>query len=224
MNVLSKKPVELRLGGEPRVDLLPPEVHEREKVRSTRRLLGLLVILAIVAVGAGYGFAIIRSAAASAELQAAQDRTQTLLAEQLEYAEASATAGMVDIALEARTLVLSNEVLWTKLIDEIKRRLPSGATVISATMAAKLPWEPEMEMQGPLRAPRVATVTFVIESPSLLDPPALIRGLSNLEGFADATPDVVTRKDTVFETTITLNLNTDVLNQRFADAGDDNDE
>lgn len=118
-------------------------------------------------------------------------------------------------------MVFSNEILWSELVDEVESKLPVGAKLESATMTARLPWEAEMVTQGPLRVPRVATIVFVVSSPSLLDTPTIIRGLSDIEGFGDATPDMVERKDLLFETTITLNLDRDALNDRFADEEDD---
>jgi hypothetical protein len=43
----------LTLGGEPRVQLLPASVKLREKARATRRLMVMLVVLAMVVAGAG---------------------------------------------------------------------------------------------------------------------------------------------------------------------------
>jgi hypothetical protein len=74
-----------------------------------------------------------------------------------------------------------------------------------------------MDTQGPLRAPRVATINFVVKSASLLDTPSIVRALSGLPGFADATPDRVDRNDTTFNTTITLNLDAGIAFDRYAD-------
>lgn len=215
MSARSKKAGDLVLGGEPRVNLLPPEVHAQVKQRATRRMLGLLVVLAVAAVAGGYVAVQLRAVVASAELVAAQQRTQDLLSEQAKYAEATKTSGMVKVALDARTLALSNEVLWSDLIDHIRGVLPADATLDSAKMTAHLPWEAEMATQGPLRAPRVATVEFVVKSASLLDTPSVVRALASIPGFADATPDRVDRNDTTFNTTITLNLNVGVVYDRF---------
>jgi hypothetical protein len=203
------------LGAEPRVDLLPPEVHARVKMRATRRLLGLLVVLALVVVGGAYLAVNLTALAAQAQLAAAQNRTVELLTEQGKYAEAASATELVERALNDREVVLSNEVLWADLLDALRGVLPEGATIESATMTARAPWEEAMATQGPLRSPRVATINFVVKSPSLLDTPAIVRALSEIPGYADATPDVVVRNDTTFNTTITLNLNADIVHDRF---------
>jgi hypothetical protein len=221
MSARADKGQQLVLGDEPRVDLLPPEVHARAKMHALRRMLGLVVVLAVVVVAGGYLFATIRSAAAEAELSAAQDRTLELLAEQGEYSEASAASDLVDAALTDRVTVVSNEVPWADVIDAIRRLLPPETTLDSATMTARSPWAQEMVTQGPLRAPRVATITFDVKSPSLLDTPAVVRALATIPGYADATPDLVVRNDTTFITTITLNLNAGALTDRYADEKDE---
>jgi hypothetical protein len=217
MSARTDKGQSLVLGGEPRVNLLPPEVHARAKAHALRRMLGFVVVLALVVVGGGYILATIRSASAQADLGAAQNRTLELLREQGEYSEAAAASDLVDAALTDRTMVVSNEVPWAAVVDAIRSVLPPGATLGSATMTARAPWEKEMVTQGPLRAPRVATITFVVKSPSLLDTPAVVRALATIPGYADATPDLVVRNDTTFNTTITLNLNADALTDRYAD-------
>ena len=117
---------------------------------------------------------------------------------------------------EAKTLGASTEVLWSDLISAVRGSLPDGVLIESATMKARAPWEPEFTPAGPLRQPRVATLTFVISSPTILDATAIVRSLVNVPGFADATPDSVTEADGIYSTTVTLNVNKKALSNRFA--------
>ena len=216
VSIRPRRPRPLRLGGEPAVNLLPPEVAQRAKAKRTRQVLSLLVVGSVLIVGAGYGVAFSRSVASQAELVGAQDRTQALLTEQLEYADATRATGLIASAENARELGASTEVLWDDAIDAVKTYLPDGARIASATMSAPAPWETELLPAGPLREARVATVTFVVTSQAQLDATGIIRNLRGLEGFADASPDLVIADDDGFTTTITLNLNSDALSGRFA--------
>ena len=108
-------------------------------------------------------------------------------------------------------------MLWADLIAAVRSSLPEGVLIQSATMKARAPWEPALEPAGPLRQPRVATVTIVITSPTILDATAIVRSLVNVPGFADATPDSVTEADGLYSTTVTLNVNEKALSNRFAD-------
>lgn len=205
----------LPLGGEPRVNLLPPEVGERAGARRTRKLLGLLVIGSLLLVGGGYGAASIRSIQALGELSAAHERSAELTAEQSTYSEVTAIAGSTSAIEDARRLGTSTEVLWNDVLDQIATYLPEGAVLASGSLKSRAPWEPELVPLGPLREPTVASLVLVVESGALLDATEMIRRLSALPGFADATPDSVTSTEGGFSTTITLNVDTEALSGRF---------
>lgn len=217
MSAASTKGNVLVFGAEPRADLLPPEVHERARALSTRKSLGALVVLALVIAVGAVGAAFVYAGLAEAQLAAAQQRTEALLNEQLTYAEATRVASLVELTKSAQTLAVSSEIEWPELIEEIHGYLPAGTTIESAEMQSTLPWGDTgvLEPPGPLNAPRVATVRLILHSEVLVDTTLLVRELSRLEGFADATPELVERNDTVFATTVTLNLNEDALRERF---------
>jgi hypothetical protein len=208
----------LVLGGEPRVFLLPPEAALREKARGARRLSVLLLILVVVLMGAGYGYAVSLNATAQDSLTQAQLQSAALVKQRKQYAKATTVASKVTDVTDAKTLGASTEVLWSDLISAVRGSLPEGVLIESATMKARAPWEPELLPAGPLREPRVATLTFVISSPTILDATAIVRSLVDVPGFADATPDSVTEADGLYSTTVTLNVNKKALSNRFADA------
>jgi hypothetical protein len=207
----------LILGGEPRVFLLPPEAALREKARGMRRLSVLLLVLVIVLVGAGYGWAFYKNADAQGALASSQAQTKSLVTQRQKYAKATTVASRVSDVEASKKLGASTEVLWADLINSVRSSLPEGVLIESATMKARAPWEPELEPAGPLRQPRVATVTIVISSPTILDATAIVRSLVNVPGFADATPDSVTEADGLYSTSVTLNVNEKALSNRFAD-------
>ncbi|WP_349898769.1 hypothetical protein [Parafrigoribacterium soli] len=216
MSGKSAKRAELILGGEPRVFLLPPEAALREKARGMRRLSLLLLVLLLVIVGAGYGYAFLRNSQAQDALAASQAETNSILSQRKEYAKASKVASLVTGVNDAKTLGASTEVLWAGLIDAVRSSLPAGAVIQSADMKGRAPWEPELVPAGPLREPRVATLTIVISSPTILDATAIVRALVDVPGFADATPDSVTEASGTYSTTVTLNVNEKALSGRFA--------
>src|SRR5690606_25793730 len=97
------------VAAEPRVQLLPPSVRQRERMREARRLMTLLVLLAVTIVGGGMTWAYFRQAQEQIALEAATARTDQLLAEQAEYAEASHLASLVEATLDAQRTVTANE-------------------------------------------------------------------------------------------------------------------
>lgn len=181
-----------------------------------RRLSILLLVLVIVLVGAGYGWAFYKNADAQGALAASQVQTTSLTTQRQKYAKATTVASRVSDVKKSKALGASTEVLWAGLIDSVRSSLPSGVVIESATMKARAPWEPEMAPAGPLREPRVATVTIVISSPTILDATAIVRSLVNVPGFADATPDSVTQATGLYSTSVTLNVSKKALSNRFA--------
>jgi hypothetical protein len=216
-----RKDEALVLGGEPRVFLLPPEFAMAEKARTMRRYSVLALALVVVLVGAGYAYASYRNSFAVQALAATRTQTQSLLLEQKKYSDATSVARLVSGITEAETLGASTEVLWAGLIDTVRSSLPPGTLIDSAVMKGRAPWEAPMAPAGPLRQPRVATLSIVITSPSILDATTIVRSLVKVPGFADATVDSITVADGIYSTTVTLNVNSDALSGRFAAQGKD---
>jgi len=210
------KSSELVLGGEPRADLLPPEVELVKKARAQRRILGLLVVLAIAVAVAGYGLATIRAAAAQLGLAAAQARTLALIEEQSVYAEAARVTSLLTTIEKTRSDATSSEIVWAEVMDEITVVLPPS-TYASWEATTRMPWDPELLTTGPLRQPRVGTLVFTITSAQPIDATTLVRAIDEVEGFADASLDLIVRVtgDGAFQTTMTLNLGVDALAERF---------
>lgn len=215
----SRKGSDIALGGEPRVNLLPPEVALRKKARGVRRGLVALVIAVLVLVAGGYAFATFRSIEAQGALATAQQRTQDLLTEQLKYIEVTAVTGNVQAVKDARTVGTSTEVLWNDYYIKIRDILPVGATLEAFTVNGRAPWEPEFLPAGPLRDPRAATVTFVLVTEAPIDYQAFTKKLAAIKGFSDVSPDVLDQNG-AYKATFTFNLTADALSGRFP-AGQD---
>jgi predicted metalloprotease len=126
MSAKNARDTRLTLAGEPRVQLLPPIVQEREKARASRRMLVGLVILSLVVVAGGYAFALFRAGTAEQSLADAHAQTQAILKEQATYAEGTRVATEVAQTQEAQRVVTSLEVLWGPIIDQVRRTLPTG--------------------------------------------------------------------------------------------------
>lgn len=213
---MSTRDQALVVGGEPRVNLLPPEVAQRKKARSARRGLVALVIIVLLAVAGAYAFVTVQALGAQAQLAAAQTRTSELLAEQLTYAEVTAISGQVQAVESARALAVSTEVSWNDLYKLIRDRLPADTSFTSFVADGRAPWEPEPVPGGPLREPRVATLTFIISSQGPFEIEPFVNRIAEIPGFADVTPDVLERDGTTILTTFTYNLGADSLTKRFS--------
>jgi type II secretory pathway pseudopilin PulG len=213
----AKPDPKLPLGGEPRVQLLPQSVRDRVKAAATRRRLGMVVVLSLVLVGGGYAFAFLQNVTAQQQLETARQQTQAVLTEQAQYAEGSRAAALVSGIRTAQYGVTAHEIDWDAVLDAVRALLPEGTTLDEANVVVQAPWEPALSIEGPLRAPRIATLTLSFVGPNIVDPVSTTTKLSKLTGFVDARFDSTTAVDGVYKTIVRLMLSADATSQRFPD-------
>ena len=121
----------------------------------------------------------------------------------------------------ARTVGLSTEVLWNDFYKQVRDLVPADTVLASFVVDGRAPWEPESTPDGPLRQPRVATITFVlVSSTGPIAVEAFVKKVSEIKGFVDVNPGAVALKDGLYGTTFTIDVGADALAGRFA-AGED---
>jgi len=210
--------------GEPRVQLLPPLVKQREKSRRTRRLLVFAVVVSLGIALAGVAFGYLRAAQAEASLAAERLRTEQIQAEQAEYAEAAQKASLVAASEQAQRDVTANEIDWLEVLGKLVAYVPEGAAIDGISFTAPAPWEPPFIPEGDLRAPRVAVVSLTIGSADYALAAAFVRAVWNMEGVADVVITGTTVDAGRYLTTVTLTLDEQVRTGRFLDDGEDDDQ
>lgn len=210
--------------GEPRVQLLPPLVKQREKSRRTRRLLAFVVVVALGVALGGVAFGYLRAAQADAALAAERLRTEQIQAEQVEYAEAAQKAALVAASEQAQRDVTTNEIDWLEVLAKILGYVPQGAAIDGISFTAPAPWEPPLIPEGELRAPRIAVVNVTIGSADYALAGAFVRAVWNMEGVSDVVITGTTVDAGRYLTTITLTLDEQVRTGRFLDDGEGDDE
>lgn len=209
----------LVLGGEPRVQLLPQSVRDRERAAKVRRRLAMLVALSLVLVGGGYAFAWLRNDIAKNELLSAQAETEAIFADQATYVEGTRAAALVDGIMKAQTATTANEVLWEPLLMKIAAMMPAGTDFGQVVAVTQAPWEPPLPVEGPLRSSRMAIVTVSFFSPTVVDPALVVPQLPALPGFVDARFDSSVWDDSYlhYVTTIRVMFDEAATSGRFAD-------
>lgn len=116
----------IELGGEPRINFLPGEIQERKDARRRRRSLFMLVILVGVLCGLGYFYSAQYATERRAALEAEQQTTLDLLAQQGQFAEARTFANQVNTIGKAIAHVSRNETPWRELVVQLRDALPAG--------------------------------------------------------------------------------------------------
>ena len=213
---------ELILGGEPRVDLLPPEVFKRRQAKAVRRGLGIGTVGLLAIVLAGTGAATYVAGQAQAQLLAAQSTTTDLLAEQTKYAEIRTAQSQVDLVKAAQQVGVSTEIDWETYLLAVQGTLPASVVIESVIVDSASPILLYPQPTVPLQGARVATVDFTASSTVLPDVPAWLNGLTTLPGFADALPGSVTLDETtgVYAVAIKMHVNEAAYAERFASKED----
>ncbi|TFB96792.1 hypothetical protein E3O42_16775 [Cryobacterium adonitolivorans] len=209
----------LILGGEPRVDLLPPEVRSRKKTAERRRLLLGACIGAVVLVAGGVAAASWQATQSQTKLTAAQDRTTELLLDQSQYSEVNQVQAAVDTTIAARQFGASTEVDWKAYLTAVREVLPSDVSIDTVTVDSASPLIGFDQATAPLQSARVATLTLGLTSPTLPEVPLWLEAMEGLPGFADGNPGSIALAATgAYTVDVTLHINDGAFSNRFADA------
>ncbi|MDQ1549707.1 MAG: hypothetical protein QOD27_1365, partial [Microbacteriaceae bacterium] len=119
----------LLVGGEPHVDLLPPELLVQRKAAVIRRRLWIGALVVLVLVLGGTGLATVQSIQAQAGLLTAESRTQTLLEQQKKYIEVRQVQDDVSARTAAQQVGTSTEIDWKTYLTGVQGTLPATVTL-----------------------------------------------------------------------------------------------
>lgn len=210
------------VGGEPRVQLLPPSVRERERARGAMRLGVLLVILGVVVGGAIVALGLLRQVSTDLALQEANSRTTQLLAERAKYAEATQVTSTIDGVLQTQKSMTSYEIDLAVLLGALQGRLLPGMAITQLTAEVQAPWGVPLPGEDVLAPPRIADVELSVTSASIGEGTAFRDALATLPGFASAVLlDTAVGTDGRVTTHLKLALATDAVSGRFAEEDED---
>jgi hypothetical protein len=207
----------LVIGGDHRLNLLPPEVRAERRGQQQRRRLtfGVIGVAAVVALLVGAASAL--SYTAQVNLASEQDRTATLLTDQGQYFAVRALQNQVTLTEAAQRVGASTEIDWKTYLDAVQNTLPRSVAITTVQVDSATPLVAYTQATAPLQGSRVATVSFTATSTVLPDIPAWLSALGTLDGFADALPGSVTLEQTtgIYTVTITMHINDSAFVRRF---------
>lgn len=211
------------VGGEPRIDFLPPEVQQKKSNKRTFRLLILVTILvAAVAALVFVGFASL-TLASQIQLDAENDRSTMLLQEQREYADAAKTSGELEKTEDARIAASGSEILWAPFVRSMEATLPAGAGVSIVTVESLSSTESRIPPDGPLTPTYIAKVTIeaIFTSPEGITD--WIDSLQTLPGVTGYGFDSAAYDDGVYVLRVALAVDDGALAARYFEAAPDAD-
>ncbi|GAB3121819.1 hypothetical protein [Glaciibacter psychrotolerans] len=209
--------VTLLVGGEPRVDLLPPEILKERTAQLVGRRLGVGVIGVLVVVLLGAGAATVYAMQSQEALLVEQARTAELLQEQATYSEVRTVQSQLALVEAAQQVGASTEIDWKAYLEQVRATLPGSVSIDTVSVDTASPMAIFAQPTAPLQGERVATISFTATSMVLPDVPTWLAALKTLPGYSDALPTSVTLDSTtgVNTVSITMHVNSAAFAQRF---------
>jgi Tfp pilus assembly protein PilN len=123
----------------PKVNLLPPEIADRHKLRKLQAGLGGVALAAVAVVGLLYMQAGSGKTDAQARLDAARGLEPGLQSQTQKLANVPAEKAQIEAAGASLKAAMSSEVLWSDVMDNFRRYLPDGVRMTSLATTAVTP-------------------------------------------------------------------------------------
>jgi hypothetical protein len=196
------------VGREPRVDLLPTEVHvdRRERAGARRAWLGVVLVVAVVALGVGG--ASLNAVRSQARLASAQSATVTILQEQQKYSAVRAVQSATSVLTAAQAVGGAEEISWAPYLRSLAATLPAGTTISDINALSANPLAPFDQASVPLQGARIATLELTVQSTELPSVPDWTDGLASTKGYVDSNISSISANDGGgWTATITLHVN-----------------
>ena len=159
--------VPLVVGGQPRANLLPPEIIVKRKQLKTRRALRGGVLLVALATGAGCVATFGVSSVAQVQLAIVQQQQSDLVLEQAGYQEVRDVQLTLATIAAGQQVATSTEINWRSFIQEIQSNLPSGVTLQTVKVETGTPMMAFPQSDAPLQGIRVGSINFTASSKTL---------------------------------------------------------
>ena len=166
----------------PRVNLLPPEIAERQRFRRIQVGLGAGLLAATGVVALLHAAAVSGTAEASAELAATSSRGAELRAETTEYAEVQRIHAEAAAATSMLAGAMSQEIRFSTLLDDLSRNVPDDVWLENVTFTQSAPVAGAAPTTG-----GVGSVSFTGVGGQHDDVASWLESLSGQRRFADAT-------------------------------------
>lgn len=209
---------ELVIGGTPRVDLLPQEVHTNRRQRATVRRAWAGVVVVAVAVAIVAVWATMDRMSAEQDLTSAQSETAALAQQQGQFRDVRTTEAESALLADAQTVGGSTEIDWAATLRSISVKLPAGVHITGVAVQSASATEAFAQSDDPLQGQRVATLTFDAKSDVLPSIPDWLTAVGGVRGFVDANANSVARADdgSGYAVNMTVHLNEKAFDGEYA--------
>jgi hypothetical protein len=215
LQVMVVDPKNVLVGREPRVDLLPTEVHvdRRERAVARRAWLGVVVVVAIVALGAGG--AVLNAARSQSDLVQAQSETTSVLQAQLKYSEVRKIESQMNLIKAGQAVGGSTEIDWATYVAALEVSLPAGVTISDLSVQSSSPLQSFDQSATPLQGTRVATIQISVSSTQIPSVPDWTDALKSLTGYVDSNISSISGDSGQYTASITVHINKKAFDKKY---------
>jgi hypothetical protein len=200
-----------------RVDLIPPEIEERNRQLGVRRGLRFLILLALVVVIVGIGGTWYLATSAELDYVKAQQRTGELQGQQAQFADVRTAQQALALGEAALRVGGSTEIDWQDYLQQLQASLPAGVSLQAVRVDSIGVVTAYPQSDVPLEGARIATLTFTAKSTTLPMIPDWLDRLRGLPGFVDAIPGSVTLDGTDYTASITMHIDSSAYSNRLTE-------
>ena len=202
-----------------RVDLMPPEIHERRRFLRSQRWMALALVVTVAGIGGGYALSASDAAQAQEELGAEQARTVALQAEAAQYAEMPLLLARIDRAETALETAMATDVQWYAYLSQIGQSAPEGVWFDSISVTTLAPGALSADPLAPQDA--VAEVLTVGHARTYADVSAWMDsfdGVSDLDHVlvSDATYDDASGDEPWVDFTVSTKVEPSAYSDRYS--------
>ena len=205
----------LVVGGQPRANLLPPEIILKRRQLKTRRALRVGVFFVFIATVAACAGVFALSSVSQVALTLAQDRQAQLVEQQLQYQEVRDVQSTITTIHAGQEVGASTEINLNDFLARLQKSLPKGVVLKTVAIDSATPMVPFPQSELPLQGARVGSITFTATSKTLPSIPDWLRALEKLPGYVDATPGSVDLTGGTYTAQVLMHFNEQAFSQRF---------
>jgi Tfp pilus assembly protein PilN len=205
----------LVVGGEPRANLLPPEIILKRKQLKTRRALRAGVLLVALATAAGCVATFGVSSVAQVQLAIVEQQQSDLVIEQAGYQKVRDVQLTLATITAGQQVGSSTEVNWRSFIQEIQDNLPAGVALQTVKVETGTPMQAYPQSDAPLQGIRVGSISFTASSATLPNTAEWLRALDDMSGYVDAIPGSVKQEGSAYTAEVLMHFNEQAFSLRF---------
>lgn len=203
----------------PRINLLPPEIGLRQTLRKVQAGLGAGVVAALGVVLALQLAATGSVSEAQAGVAASEAEHSALIAQAGQFREVTEVHTRKDAAQAMLVDAMSEEVRYSRFLDQFAVSLPDRVWVTSLTFNQGVPATPDAAAAGAIGSVQISGTAYSHD-----DVAAWLDALAAQEGFDGAYLQSSTERRlggrVVVDFSTTVSLTAEALSQRYATTGD----